>query len=218
MSTMPTDDGGWGGIATAFLGNLAGQLPAIYMANQASKRIQAGQNQASRIAQATTAAQLANQQRIEQQASAEGAPAIAYYRSVMAERPEVLRPAQQVALNDARREFANRSTLGRMGGRAVARGVSDINTRFKANAMEANRNAQGQAASQLMGRGNLGIAAGTGMTPVIGSGGEAQANLAAAGGQTQADALAAISSYFANAIKDTERDSRYKDYKTSMGS
>ena len=203
----------WGGIAKKFITSTATQIPQIYGAYQAGRRANAAADRQSALINAGNTDRMRRLDALTAEGRDVSAPAIAHYRAELARSPGELRPAQEIALGDAQREFSRAPTLARMGGRAFTRGFSDVTNRFRSGAVEANRLTQDRAAAALMGRGNIGLTAGVAGAQAPAQTGLALADVEGGRGQAQADTMATISSYFANAVKDSERESRYKDLK-----
>ena len=151
----------------------------------------------------------------------------AYLRQVMARSPYELSPQQQIQVQDARRlstEMAPSSLRG--SGRFVTAASNDVANRTRGGLIAQNQQRSDAAAQSL---GNQGAAATTGMANITAGVGPAVAsqntwaaenmgNAAIGTGASNAQTLGNIASFFANAQKDQERESRYKDLRSSLGS
>lgn len=196
------DDFDWGGLAKNVVASTVTALPGLYAANRGAKMQTAGNQQAAGIA-ATTAQEQVNQIR------GGNERAIAQFRPVLAESPQTLTPQQQVTLGDAQRDLNNSNLLGRAGGRSYTRAFADMTNRFRGNAVAENTRRQDQA------RGNVAqLEAQTGrqVAVPIGQAGDAAGAAAIGDAGVKADTMGAITSYFANAVKEGDRERRYREY------
>lgn len=207
------DDFDWGGVVKS----VVSAAPGI-IASTAGARVQAKANQ-----QATAIAQDAsvqNEALIREQmnkGTAVRAPAIAHYRTVMGQDPNVLTPQQSIALADSQRMLGNKNMLGQSGGRAFSRMFADTTGRINANAVQENTArrdvAAGQVATMATQEGSLPAA--NMLVANNNNAAEVAAQNATASGVTNSDTYGQIAQMFANVTKDKDRESRYSEYKTT---
>lgn len=181
---------------------------------------------AANIAQAGQRAQIsaiqegnrASQERldaIEQQT----APASEYLRNVIAVDPNALTPSQNLALEDVRRESANRLAASglRGAGRATTSALRKVEADFVGNAIDQNRRRADSAAGVLAGQGYSAAVRSAGVDDDTGRSvgqsysdmGNTAAALESSTGDSQARVLGSIASIFASDAKEKERESRY---------
>jgi len=196
------DDFDWGGLAKNVVASTITAVPGIYAANRGAKMQIAGNQQAAGVATA------AAQEQINQIRSG-NERAIAQFRPVLAESPQTLTPQQQVTLGDAQRDMNNSNMLGRMGGRAFTRSFSDMTNRFRGNAVAENTARQDRARGNIA---TLESQTGRQVAAPIGQAADAVGGAAVGDAGVKADTMGAISSYFANAVKDGDRERRYREY------
>lgn len=147
------------------------------------------------------------------------APASEYLRNVVAVDPNALTPSQKLALEDVRRESANRLAASglRGAGRATTSALRKVEADFVGNAIDQNRRRADTAAGVLAGQGygaatrSAAIDADTGRAVGEGYGdmGSTGAALESSAGDSQARVLGSIASIFASDAKEKERQSRY---------
>ena len=196
------DDFDWGGLARNVVASTVQAIPAIYAGNRGAKMQMAGNAQAAQIAQAGA------QERINQIKQG-NERAIAQFRPVLAQSPNVLTPQQDIALADAQRDLNNSNLLGRLGGRAYTRAFSDMTDRYRAGAVADNTRRQDAARTNISA-----IERGTGqqVSAPLADAANVAGQAAISDGAVKADTLGAIGSYFANAIKEGDRERRYREY------
>lgn len=141
-----------------------GALARISAEDQAAQRRIAFEEKAAadRNRIAREGAVLANQrlQGIVDQAAPDLERGSSHFRSIMAEDPNALSPAQLIGLEDAKRQIV-RSPVFRTSGRGTTAAIADVENRVRAGALEANRRRQDGAGRQLVTRGNQAVAART---------------------------------------------------------
>lgn len=147
-----------------------------------------------------------------------GAPATEYFRTVMAQNPNTLTPAQQISLRDTTLA-ANRGTPTalRGSGRAVSAMINDTVDRAKAGMVQTNQARSDAAAGRLKSTGDQSLGQAAGITAGQGgqevninnTGADASGNAALVGGSAQNDALGNIAAYFANTQKVADRNGAY---------
>lgn len=150
------------------------------------------------------------------------APATDYLRTVMAQNPNVLTPQQEIQLADTRRQMVTQTPSGLRGsGRFLTAAVDNVNNRGRAGMVATNTARTDNAASTLAARGgaaatgaaNLASNTGTQMVGVNNAGTDAAGNAITATADSNNASLQNIGSFFANAMKDADRSSRYENYK-----
>lgn len=202
----------WGALGRRFINATISAAPGIYASNVANRKIAHANERAGNIITNAGREQVANLEAIRRKAEAEAAPAISHYRATLAQPAHVLTPAQTVNLNDARRTLRESGAQSRFGGRAFARQFADVENRVRAGATSENIRRQDAAAGQLYGRQSTAYNAMGRQGDVAGDVATNQAALTTAAGENQANTVAAIGTYFANAIKDADRERRYREY------
>lgn len=154
------------------------------------------------------------------------APAQDYLRTVMAQNPNQLTPQQSIELADRGRAAVTATPTGLRGsGRYLTASVNDVQNRGRAGMIAQNLARTDNAANTLAARGagastgaaNLASNTGTQMAQVNQTGSDAQANAITATADYNNASLQNIGSFFANAMKDADRESRYGRAKTSKG-
>lgn len=222
----------WGGMLESFGKGAAAAVPAAVAGIIGQSGVRRANNQAAQISAdnrnanvaAVTAAN-ANAMRTLQPIASGGQPASDYLRSVMAINPNELTPSQKIEMDD-RMLKANRSmpSAFRGSGRATSAMLTDVLNRGRAGMIDANTRRVDSAANSLHGAGNqaqIGIAniqAGTGRQ-VAGFNDAAandQANLITGTADSGNAVMANVASYFANADKDSEKESRYGKVKQTL--
>lgn len=136
-----------------------------------------------------------------------------HFRRIVAEDPDVLTPAQLLALQDAKRVVLNSPVL-RTSGRGTTAAVADLTRRHQAGATEANRARQDRAAAQLAARGRDAVAARTAQAGVDqrqASVDLARANAEIGGGRAAGTALQNAGNIGANAAGDAFNASAQAD-------
>ena len=158
-------------------------------------------------------------------AASQQIPATEYLRSIMARSPYELTPQQDIELADRRRTATEMTPPSLRGsGRVVSAISNDVANRGRAGMITENQRRTDAAAASL---GQSGGAATTGMANIAArQGGQiADINTPAATDQANAltrtaesnnAALANIMSYFSNASKESDRESRYGRAKSSL--
>lgn len=150
------------------------------------------------------------------------APATDYLRTVMAQNPNQLTPQQEIQLADTRRQMVTSTPSGLRGsGRFLTAAVDNVNNRGRAGMIATNQARTDNAANTLAARGagaatgaaNLASNTGTQMVGVNNAGTDAAGNAVTATADSNNAALQNIGSFFANAMKDADRSSRYDNYK-----
>lgn len=222
------DDWDWGKIAQGLIASIPGTVASVAGANQVSDANQQAANLAlvnaaqnrDVLSQATERGLGFLRPQLEA-----GAPATAYLRTVMAGDPYSLTPAQKIDLADRRqRVLAGMSPGLRGSGRYVAAALGDVENRGRAGMIDANIARADQAARTLNAQGaNAGASSAnlsTQLGPAIAgqntlatdTAGNAVTGTAASNAQTMGD----IASFFANAVKEGTRDSRYRDFRKNL--
>lgn len=152
-------------------------------------------------------------------------PATDYLRTVMATNPMQLTPQQEIDLADRRRAALTATPSGLRGsGRYLTSSINDVQNRGKAGMIATNVARTDNAANTLAARGagaatgaaNLASNTGTQMVGVNNTGTDAAGNAITATADSNNAALQNIGSFFANAVKDADRSSRYKEFKAGM--
>ena len=202
-------------------------------ANQQAAELAAANANANRgvVANNTAAITAANDKAISflQPQIDAAAPATDYLRTVMAQNPMQLTPQQETELADRRRAAVTATPTGLRGsGRYLTASINDVNNRGKAGMITTNQARTDNAASTLAARGagaatgaaNLASNTGTQIagqgTQLVGvnnAGTDAAGNAVTATADSNNAALQNIGSFFANAMKDADRNSRYENYK-----
>ncbi len=193
----------WGKIAQGFAGSVPGAITGYMGANQVANANQ----RAAQIAQQNAAA---NRQVLTQAS----APALQYLQTVMATDPYKLTPQQQITLEDSRRQMVSATPAGLRGsGRFLTAAVNDVNNRGRAGFIDSNiRRADTSAVEQGKIAGGLARSITGENTQAAQATGNAITGTATSNARTLGD----IGSYFANAVKDSNRDNRYRDFKGSF--
>lgn len=152
-------------------------------------------------------------------------PATAYLRTVMARSPYEFTPQQETEQAD-RLRLATRSmpSAFRGSGRATSAVLNDVANRGRAATIAENQRRSDTAAGTLAGTGgqaNVNLAnlsaRGGGQIADINTGAATdQANALTSTGAMNAKTLGDITSYFANAVKDADRESRYGKAKATL--
>ncbi|MDP2620590.1 MAG: hypothetical protein Q8P46_10515 [Hyphomicrobiales bacterium] len=218
----------WNGIANgiarsapAAISNFVG-ASQVASANQRAAQMAADNAAANRavLTSANTTAQGYLQPQI-----AAGAPAADYLRTVMAQNPNELTPQQEIQLADTRRQAVTATPSGLRGsGRYLTASINDVNNRGRAGMVAANTGRADAAANTLASRGagaatgaaNLASNLGTQVANVNTTGADAGANAITTTADSNNAALQNIGSFFANAVKDADRESRYRGFKTGF--
>ena len=194
----------------------------IANANQRAAQIAADNAAANRAT--LTAANTTAQGYLAPQIAA-GAPAADYLRTVMAQNPNELTPQQEIQLADTRRQAVTATPSGLRGsGRYLTASINDVNNRGRAGMVATNTGRADAAANTLASRGagaatgaaNLAANLGTQVANVNTTGADAGANAITATADSNNAALQNIGSFFANAVKDADRESRYRGFKTGF--
>lgn len=186
----------------------------------------AGAQQAQAI-QAGNAAAIEELRQSRESAERIGAPGVQHLQRVVARNPAQMTPAQEQAIKDAQLEFNRGPAMKSYGGRAHSRMFSDMTNRVTMGAQDTNRREADAAAGNLTGFtrqamsvapaiANVQARTGEQVGRVAGQVGDTQAGAVTANANTSADAMGQIASVFANAMKDQDRESRYRGYKTSI--
>jgi len=198
------DDWDWGKIAQGF----AGALPGAVTGYLGARQVAGANTQAAEIAQRNAEANAARMQRA-------SAPAMQYLQTVMAHNPNELTPQQDIQLGDARRRMVSATPTGLRGsGRYLAAAVSDVENRGRAGMIDTNtRRADTSAISQ----GNIATNTANAVSREATTGAEAGANAITNTAASNAKTLGDITSYFANSLKDSDRESRYGRAKQDWG-
>ena len=218
----------WGKIASGIGQSI---VPAVATYYGARKVADANQ-QAAQLAQENAAANrgvvtAANERAIgflQPQIDA-AAPAQDYLRTVMAQNPMTLSPQQEIELADRRRAAVTATPSGLRGsGRYLTASINDVQNRGRAGMIAGNQARTDAAANTLAARGagaatgaaNLASNTGTQMVGVNNAGTDAAGNAITATADSNNAALQNIGSFFANAMKDADRESRYGRAKASL--
>lgn len=153
------------------------------------------------------------------------APATDYLRTVMAQNPMQLTPQQEIELADRSRAAVTATPTGLRGsGRYLTASINDVQNRGRAGMIASNQARTDNAATTLASRGagaatgaaNLAANSGTQMVGVNNTGTDAAGNAITATADSNNASLQNIGSFFANAIKDADRESRYGRAKASL--
>uniref|UniRef100_A0A6M3IS15 Uncharacterized protein n=1 Tax=viral metagenome TaxID=1070528 RepID=A0A6M3IS15_9ZZZZ len=222
------DDWDWGKLASGIGKTIVPAVTGYYGA----KNVADANRQAAEIAQANAAANrgvitAANDRAIGflQPQTDAAAPAQDYLRTVMAQNPNQLTPQQQIDLTDRGRAVVTNTPSGLRGsGRYLTASINDVQNRGKAGMIDANTRRSDTAASTLAARGagastgaaNLSANAGSQITGVNTLGADAGANALTSTAASNAQTLGDLGSYFAQAMKDADRGSRYNDFKAGV--
>lgn len=145
-------------------------------------------------------------------------------RTVMAQDPYTLTPKQNIELEDRRRNAKIAIPNGLRGsGRYTSAMVNDVENRAKAGMIAENTGRADTMSGRVAATGNnavtnqANIQAGQGaqVAQQTTMAGDAAGNAATGTGQAYGDTFGAIGSFFANAVKDQDRNSRYGAWKAT---
>lgn len=190
-----------------------------YQTRKANK--QAASTAAEGNAQATQAIRESNrvaQERLARLESA-GQPGVQYLRTVIAEDPNMLTPAQQLQLDESRRQATN--TLRNSGlsgsGRAVTASIRRVEEGGRGQMVEQNRNRSDRAAQELArlstgatsNMANIDMGTGTAVSQGILNTANDNANATVANAGVTQGTLSAIGSIFADEQAKKARERRY---------
>lgn len=191
-------------------------------ANQQAAEI-AGRNRDTNLAAITAANERAGT--MLQPIASQAGTGIDYLRTVMARNPNELTPQQEIQLADSRRQMVMQTPSGLRGsGRFLTAAVNDVNNRGRAGMIDANTRRADTAGSELarMGTGattnmaSLSSGQGRDIATINTGAATDQANAVTNTAASNAKTLGDITSYFANATKDADRESRYGRAKASL--
>ena len=150
---------------------------------------------------------------------------IDYLRSVMAQNPYQLTPQQGIELADRRRAAVTATPSGLRGsGRYLTASINDVENRGRAGMIDANTRRADAAGGDLA---RIGAGATTNMASLSSGQGRDiatintgaatdQANAITSTAASNAKTLGDITSYFANAVKEGDRESRYGKTKATL--
>jgi hypothetical protein len=215
----------WNSILRSAVGSIPAAISGFYGARQVARANRA----AAEIAARNQAANIAEIRQANERAAAMlrpladvGTPGIEYMHSIMARSPYQFSPAQQIELEDRRRaaiEMIPPSLRG--AGRFRTAAINDVLNRARAGMIAENQARQDRAAQALAGTGTGALSniasfvAGQG--PQIArentAAAEAMANALTGTAASNATTMGQIASFFANAMRDNERASRYRGLK-----
>lgn len=151
-------------------------------------------------------------------------PGMQYMSTVMSADPNRLTPAQEIDLEDRTRAAKIAVPNGLRGsGRYVTASVNDVQNRAKAGMIAANTQRADTMAGRVAATGtgavtnqaNIQSGQGGQVAQQNTYAGDAAGNAATATGTSDAATLGSIGSFFANAMKDGERESRYGTFKAA---
>ncbi len=209
------DNFDWGALGRSVLTGVAGALPTAVIGAYSANRTAKANNQAANMVAGNAQAQIDLTRENRDMALKTAEPALSQFRAIAGQDPNVLTPQQQIQTEDAMRGFNDKNLLGTVGGRSYSKMYGDTRNRINAGTVEANRGRQMQANSSI---GNIAnqqantiTSTGRDQVNLMGNATDAQANAVTANAQNNADVLGQIGSYFATAMKDADRSSRYKD-------
>lgn len=220
------DDWDWGKI----LGSAAGAIPGAVATVIGANKVADANTRAAQLAETN---RVANQKLLADQ-NAKGVellktqttaaqPAMEYLNSVVAQNPYQLNPQQTIELGDRSRKAVTSMPAGLSGsGRFRTAAVNDVQNRGRAEMIDTNVKRSDAAATGLAQRGAGATTAAANMTAGLGpqavgvnnTGTDAQGNAITATADSNNVALNNIGSFFANAVKDADRSSRYQTFKT----
>jgi hypothetical protein len=223
------DEFDWSKFGNTAAQSAAAALPAAVIGYMGHRQVAKGNQQAANIAADTARTNIAeirtanaNAARTLQPIAARATPALDYFQSVMARNPYDFTPGQQIELEDRRRIATNSVSPGLRGSaRTNTAVINDVLNRARAGMIDTNQRRADSAAGTL---GTAGVNATTnaasiasGQGPQVASqnlqAGQAAGNAITGTAASGADTMGNIASYFANAMKDRERESRYQRYK-----
>lgn len=208
------DDVDWSGFGKS----LVTSIPGAVAAYGGARTIGNANSQAANVAAANGAQNIALTQQAMQQARTTQAPALAHFTATMGADPSVLTPAQTVALNDTKRGFNNGNLIGKVGGRSYSKMYADTVGRQEAGDVAQNTargdTAAGQVATIGANQGNIALSGTRNITGINDNIATNQGNAITGTARADADAYGQIANYFANSTKDSDKQSRYQDYKT----
>ena len=206
----------WGEIGKAFNWGDVGKsavmaLPQAVAAGVGSNMVARGNQAAVDIANQNRQQNLALlQPSLQQQGTA-----IEYMRGTMARRPQDLSPQQQIQLGDTRRQAVEMTPSSLRGsGRAQTAIINDVANRARAGMIAGNQQRSDTAAQTLGGYGANATNAMVGQNTATNN---VAIDAATGTAGSNAQTMGNIASFFANAVKDRERESRYADWRNKLG-
>lgn len=215
------DDINWGNILSGF----AQGVPAMITGYAGARGVAKANRRAAEISESNRQANLSEVRASNERASAllrpmasQQVPAAEYLRSIMARSPYELTPQQDIELADRRRIATEMTPSSLRGaGRTVTAISNDVANRGRAGMIAENQRRTDAAAQNL---GQSGGSATTNMASIAAGQGPQVANINTGAATDQANALTStaamnaktlgdITSYFASAAKEADRESRY---------
>lgn len=222
------DNINWNNILNGFAASVPAMVTGYIGASGVADANRRASDIAERNRQANLAAVTANNERaaaLLQPAASQQIPATEYLRSIMARSPYELTPQQDIELADRRRIAAEMTPPSLRGsGRVVSAISNDVANRGRAGMIAENQRRTDAAAQTL---GQTGGAATTGMANLAARQGGQIADINTPAATDQANALTStaamnaktlgdITSYFASAAKEADRESRYGKAKAML--
>ena len=212
------------GVATAAVPAVTGYYGAkqVANANQQAAEI-AGRNRDTNLAAITAANERAGT--MLQPIASQAGTGIDYLRTVMAQNPNQLTPQQRIELADRRRAAVTATPSGLRGsGRYLTASINDVENRGRAGMIDANTRRADAAGGDLARMGSqattnmASLSSGQGRDIATINTGAAtdQANAITSTAASNAKTLGDITSYFANAVKEGDRESRYGKTKATL--
>ncbi len=218
----------WDKIVNGF----AASVPAMVTSYVGARGVADANRNASDIAERTRQANIAETTAANERAAGylqpvadQTIPATAYLRTVMARNPYEFTPQQETEQAD-RLRLATRAMPAafRGSGRATSAVLNDVANRGRAATIAENQRRSDTAAGTLAGTGgaasgnlaNLSARGGAQVADINTGAATDQANALTSTAQSNNAALANITSYFANAVKDADRESRYGKTKATL--
>jgi len=222
------DDINWGNILNGF----AATVPAMVTGYVGASGVADANRRAAEIAEQNRQANISEVRASNERAAAllrpvasQQIPATEYLRSIMARSPYELTPQQDIELADRRRIATEMTPPSLRGsGRVVSAISNDVANRGRAGMIAENQRRTDAAAQSLAASGNAGttgmanLAAreGSQITPINTGAATDQANALTSTAAMNAKTLGDITSYFASAAKDADRESRYGKAKATL--
>ena len=212
------------GLAASAPAMVTGYIGArgVANANQQAAEL-AGRNRDANLAAITAGNERAG--KMLQPIADQAMPGIDYLRTVMAQNPNQLTQQQEIELADRRRAAVTATPSGLRGsGRYLTASINDVNNRGRAGMIDTNTRRADAAGGDLA---RMGTAATTNMASLSSGQGRDiatintnaatdQANAITGTAESNAKTLGDITSYFANAVKDADRESRYGKAKATL--
>lgn len=218
----------WDKIVNGF----AASVPAMVTGYVGARGAADANRQASEIAERNRQANIATTTAANERAAGylqpmadQAVPATAYLRTVMARNPYEFTPQQNIEQQD-RLRLATRSmpSAFRGSGRATSAVLNDVVNRGRAGMIEQNMGRSDRAATTMAGTGsaantnlaNLSTRGGAQIADINTGAATDQANALTSTGAMNAKTLGDITAYFANSVKEADRESRYGKTKATL--